>query len=53
MKKALVVLSGGSGHEPYICNEILTKLLDNHNLAEFASNELKKTTLIFDHYYDI
>ena len=33
--------------------EILTKLLDNHNLAEFASNELKKTTLIFDHYYDI
>ena len=33
--------------------EILTNLLDNHNLAEFASNELKKTTLIFDHYYDI
>ena len=33
--------------------EILTNLLDNHNLAELASNELKKTTLIFDHYYDI
>ena len=33
--------------------EILTNLLDNHNLAQLASNELKKTTLIFDHYYDI
>ena len=33
--------------------EILTNLLDNYNLAELASNELKKTTLIFDHYYDI
>ena len=33
--------------------DILTKLLDNHNLAELASKELKKSTLIFDHYYDI
>jgi aconitate hydratase 2/2-methylisocitrate dehydratase len=33
--------------------EILTNLLDNHNLAELASNELKKTILVFDHYYDI
>ena len=32
--------------------EILTNLLDNHNLAQLASNELKKTTLIFDHYYE-
>ena len=33
--------------------EILTKLLDNDELGHYAFNELKKTLLIFDYYYDI
>ena len=33
--------------------EILTKLLDDEELGQVACQELKKTLLIFDYYYDI
>ncbi len=33
--------------------EILTKLLDNDNLSQYACNELKNTLLIFDYFNEI